>query len=92
MFFFLLILALVALFSAERNDFGNFGRGSTKEHFYDIILKSRHWPRRCRFKGFFFLFLALAAISFSGGENLSNFGRLSPKKRFYENIEIEPLT
>ena len=26
--------------------FSNFGRGSLKEHFSEIILKSGHWPRR----------------------------------------------
>ena len=41
-------LALVPLCSAERNHFSNFGRGSPKEHFCEIILKSGHWPsRRC---------------------------------------------
>ena len=35
----------------EWNDFGNFGRGSPKEHFCEIILKSGHWPmRRCCLK------------------------------------------
>ena len=39
--------------SAERNYFSNFSRGSSKEHFCEIILKSAHWPwRRCRFKSF----------------------------------------
>ena len=53
---------------AERNHFRSFGRGSPKEHFCEIILKSGHWPRgRCRLK-FFFLFLALEAILFSGAE------------------------
>ena len=27
-----------------------FSRGSPKEHFYEIILKSGHWRRRCRLK------------------------------------------
>ena len=41
-------------FTAERNHFGNFCRGSSKEHFCEIILKSAHWPwRRCRFTVFF---------------------------------------
>ena len=40
-------------FSAERNHFSNFSRGSSKKHFCEIILKSAHWPwRRCRFKNF----------------------------------------
>ena len=33
------------------NDFSNFGRGSPKEHFWEIILKLGHWSRRrCRLK------------------------------------------
>ena len=37
--------------SVEWNDFRNFGRGSPKDHFCEIILKSSHWPRnRCRLK------------------------------------------
>ena len=47
----LLFLTLVAwpFCSAERNDFSNLGRGAPKEPFYEIILKSGHWPRRrCR--------------------------------------------
>ena len=39
--------------SAEQNHFSNFGRGSSKEHSCEIILKSAHWPgRRCRLKVF----------------------------------------
>ena len=37
----------------ERNHFSNFGSGSSKEHFCEIISKSAHWPwRRCCFMGF----------------------------------------
>ena len=50
-----LFLALVAIFSAERNNFSNFGKGSLEEHFCEIILKSGHWPRRrCCLKVFYF--------------------------------------
>ena len=43
----------MAILSAERNHFSNFSRGSSKEHFCEIILQSAHWPgRRCRLKGF----------------------------------------
>ena len=42
--FFLLLFALVAILLAEQNHFSNFGRGSSKEHFCEIILKSTHWP------------------------------------------------
>ena len=39
--------------SAEQNHFSNFDRGSSKEHFCEIILKSTHWPwRRGHLKGF----------------------------------------
>ena len=41
--FFFLCLALAAILSAERNKISNFGKGSLKEHFCEIILKSRHW-------------------------------------------------
>ena len=35
----------------EQNRFSNFGRGSPKEHFCEIILQSGHWPRRrCHLK------------------------------------------
>ena len=48
---FFLFLALVAIFSAERNDFNNLGRRSPKEHFCEIILKSVPWSK-ISFKGF----------------------------------------
>ena len=46
--------------------FSNFGRGSPKEEFCEIILKSVHWSRRCHLK--VFLVLALVAILLSGVE------------------------
>ena len=37
----------------EQNHFSNFGKGSSKEHSCEIILKSAHWPRRkCGLNGF----------------------------------------
>ena len=48
----------------ERNNFSSYGRGSLTRHLCEIILKSGHWPRRCRLN--VFKFLALAAILFSG--------------------------
>ena len=37
----------------EQNHFSKTGRGSSKEHSGEIILKLAHWPkRRCRLKGF----------------------------------------
>ena len=53
--------------SVDQNNFSNFGRGSPKVHFCEIIMKSGHLPRRrYHLKGF--LFLALAAILFRGAE------------------------
>ena len=49
----------------------NFGRGSPKEHFCEIILKSGHLPRRCLLK--VFQFLALAAILCSGAIRFEQF-------------------
>ena len=49
-----------------QNHFSNSDKGSPKEHFCEISLKSGHWPRRCHLK--VFLFLALEAFFFSGGE------------------------
>ena len=37
----------------EQNHFSKTGRGSSKEHSGEIILKLAHWPkRRCSLKGF----------------------------------------
>ena len=52
--------------SAERNDYNNFGRGSPKKHFYEIIMELGQWSRR-RWRLNVFLCLALVAI-FSGAE------------------------
>ena len=38
----------------EQNHLSNFGRGSFKEHFYEIILKLRHWPTSVVKRVFFF--------------------------------------
>ena len=62
-----LFSALMAILFSRAEPISNFGRGSPKEHFCEIILKLGHWPRRtCCLK--VFLFLALAAILFSGAE------------------------
>ena len=74
-------LKVFLLLALEQNNFSNFGRGSPKEHFCEIILKSGYWPmRRCHLK--VFQFLALER------NNFSNFGRGSPRKLFFE---IGPL-
>ena len=49
--------SLVAFCSVEQNNFNDFGRESPMEHFFEIILKSNHWPRRrYRLKFFYFYF------------------------------------
>ena len=51
----------VAILFSGAEQLSNFDRGSPKEHFCEIILKSGYWPgRRCHLK--VFLFLALVAI------------------------------
>ena len=68
-FFLSFDLAAIVL-SAAKPFFFNSGRWSVKKHFYEIILKSGHRPRRrCRLK-VFFLVLTLATILFSGSELL----------------------
>ena len=47
-----------------RNDFSNFGRGSFKKHFYEIILKSGYCPRRCHLNVGFCLFACLFSFLF----------------------------
>ena len=39
-----LVLVWWPFCSVAQNHFRNFGRGSFKEHFYEIILKLVHWP------------------------------------------------
>ena len=57
MFFYFLLWR--PFYSAERNDFSNFGRGSTKKHFCEINLKIVHWSRRrCHLKVFFSIFIS----------------------------------
>ena len=91
-FIFLLILALVVIFSAERNHFSNFGRGSPKKHFCETILKSGHWMSFkvilfvCCFFVFFFSILSPGGYFVQRSETISNFGRESPKEHFCEII------
>ena len=72
--------------SAEWNDFSTFGKGSSKKHFCEIILKSGHWSRK---RGHFKVF----SIFSSGGHfvqcNRTSFAILVegyPKKHFCEII------
>ena len=69
----------------EQDYFSNFGKGSSKKHFCEIILKSGHWSRSI-YHLKVFLFLALAAILLRATEPLSQFGRQLPKEHFYEII------
>ena len=49
-----------------------FGRRSSKEHFYEIILKSVHWSRRrCNLKGF--ILFSAGSILFNGAERFMQF-------------------
>ena len=49
------ILALAAILYRGADHFSNFGSGSSKENFCEIILKSGNWPRRrCDLKVFLF--------------------------------------
>ena len=50
--------------------FGQFGRGHYEEHFYENILNSDKWLRRCLK---YFLSRALAAILFGGAEPFGQF-------------------
>ena len=64
----------------ERDHFSNFSRGSSKEHFCEIILKSAHWPwRRCRFKSFS-IFKLWRPFCSAEQNHFSNFGKGSSKE------------
>ena len=69
----------------ERNHFSNFGRGSSKEHSCEIILKSAHWPWGDVILQVF-LFLPLVAICSGERNHFSNFGMGSSKEHSCEII------
>ena len=70
----------------EGNYFGNFGNGSPKEHFCEIILKLVQWSRRrCHLKVFLFFSSGSHFVQWSG-TILRNFGRGLPKEHFCEII------
>ena len=75
----------------EQNHLSNFGRGSPKEHFCEIILKSDLRPRRrCHLK--VFLFLALVAIVCSGVEQFEQFWLRTSKGTILSTlVEIRPV-
>ena len=67
----------------EQNGFSTFGRGSPKEYFCEIILKSVHWSsRRCHLQVFIFS----SGGHFVQRNDFSNFVRRSPKEHFCEII------
>ena len=70
--------------SYKQNHFSNFGRGSPKEHFCKIVLKSTHWPRRrCYLNVFFSIFSSDGRFVQRSGSTMA-FGRGSSKKHFCE--------
>ena len=72
--------------SVEQNHFSNFGRGSPKEHFCEIILKLGYWPRR-RYRLKVFLFFKRWWPFCSAVRNhFNNFDRGSPKEHSCEII------
>ena len=71
----------------EWNAFSNFGRGSPKEHFRKIILKSVQWSRRrCHLKVFSIFSSGCHFVLTVEQNNFSNFGRGSPKDHFRKII------
>ena len=67
----------------EQNDLGDFGRGSSREHFCEIILKSDDWPMRTCCLKFFSIFSFDSHLVQRRG---TIFGRGSPKKYFCKII------
>ena len=81
-----LFLALAAILFSRVKQFYQNGRGSPKEHFCEIILKSFLWSRRsCHI-----MFFSISGIGghFVQQNHLSNDGRGSPKEHFCEIIMI----
>ena len=86
--FFLFLVLMVVLFSGA-DPLWQFGKGSSKKHFCEIILKSAYWPwRRCCLTVVFFSFFFLLWWPFCSAEqnHFSNFGRGSSKEHFCEII------
>ena len=75
--FSLFFLAQAAILFSRAEQIEQFGRGSPKKHFYEIILKLGHWSRRrCHLKVFLFL----------ARNYFSKFGRGSPKEHSSKTI------
>ena len=54
---FLLFLVLMVVLFSGADPLWQFGKGSSKKHFCEIVLKSAYWPwRRCCLTVFFFFF------------------------------------
>ena len=76
---------MVVLFS-RADPLWQFGKGSSKKHFCEIVLKSAYWPwRRCCLTVFFFFLLWWPFCS-AEQNHFSNFGRGSSKEHFCEII------
>ena len=79
---------MVVLFSGA-DPLWQFGKGSSKKHFCEIVLKSAFWPwRRCCLTGFFFFVFFLLWCPFCSAEqnHFSNFGRGSSMEHSCEII------
>ena len=84
--FFLFLVLMVVLFSGG-DPLWQFGKGSSKKHFCEIVLKSAYWPwRRCCLTVFFFSFLLWWPFCSAERNHFSNFGRGSSKEHFCEII------
>ena len=55
----------------EQTNFSNFGKGSFKEHFYEIIFKLVHWPRRRYHLKVFSIFSSGSHLVYQSGTILS---------------------
>ena len=81
--FFLFLVLMVVLFSGA-DPLWQFGKGSSKKHFCEIVLKSAYWPwKRCCLTVFFLLWWPFSSAE---QNHFSNFGRGSSKELFCEII------
>ena len=72
--------------SVKWNHFSNFGKGSPKEHFCEIILKLGHWPRRRCCLNVFSIFSSISHFVQWSGTILAILIEGHPKKHFCEII------
>ena len=71
------------MFFLKNDSLNNLGRGSPKEHFCQMILKSFQWFLTRRFLKFF-LWFALTSRILHGLQSLNNFQSVSPKDQSCE--------